>query len=519
MKTIINKYITGLFICLCLGFTLSSCSEDTMDDINKNNNNPLNVDSRFIMTDLMVSSAFNVVGGDFSLYSSIYMEHHVGIHNQMYNAEIRQGEPTSATTYNNTWLSGYEAIKMAKHVIKKTSDETSRDYGNNLTKGIAYIYLAYNAAILTDLFGDIPYYQAGELDERLLPVYYYPEIDKQETIYEEIFANLDEAEKLIPLGDKGLTPGVATQDVIYKGNAELWMKVVHGLRARYKMRLLAKSENKTTVLNEILSDISKSFTSSGEEFKLNYNGDDQLNPLGAFSYSRDALASSQSFLNKLADRKDPRFNKMSVSYDTENVVSISDDELYFPAPNGTPTQTQFVYNIWTTDYTIAGATQMLSYHELLFLKAEAYARLHDSNAEGALKEAVKAGLANYDSSAKDCLLGNFNFDLAATSDEYFDTEVKPLFGANPIKEIMIQKYLAFNGASGESVEAYNDYRRMQALDEDFITLENPKNAEGKFPYRFVYGADEASYNPNFNGLIGDGSYVYKEKVWWAGGTK
>ena len=60
--------------------------------------------------------------------------------------------------------------------------------------------------------------------------------------------------------------------------------------------------------------------------------------------------------------------------------------------------------------------------------------------------------------------------------EYFDKNVKPLFEANPLKETMIQKYLAFFGASGEAVEAYNDYRRLKAAGEDFITLKIKVNS-------------------------------------------
>ena len=41
---------------------------------------------------------------------------------------------------------------------------------------------------------------------------------------------------------------------------------------------------------------------------------------------------------------------------------------------------------------------------------------------------------------------------------------------------MIQKYLAFFGASGESLEAYNDYRRMKGANENLVELKNPLNS-------------------------------------------
>lgn len=61
----------------------------------------------------------------FSLYSSVYMEHETGIGNQLYRAEVRSGEPTTATTYNNAWISVYANIKNAKIVINKCQEDPS----------------------------------------------------------------------------------------------------------------------------------------------------------------------------------------------------------------------------------------------------------------------------------------------------------------------------------------------------------------------------------------------------------
>jgi len=81
-------------------------------------------------------------------------------------------------------------------------------------------------------------------------------------------------------------------------------------------------------------------------------------------------------------------------------------------------------------------------------------------------------------------------------------------------------HLAFYGASGEATEAFNDYRRLKALGEEaFIGLANPLNAQNKFPLRFPYGNSDVSANPNIKTAYGDGSYIYTENVWWAGGTR
>ena len=147
-------------------------------------------------------------------------------------------------------------------------------------------------------------------------------------------------------------------------------------------------------------------------------------------------------------------------------------------------------------------------------------------AEAVLKEAVIAGMANTEINVKAALAAPSVLDYGGleetteeiTSEEaaaYFEASVKPLFAANPLKETMNQKYLAFFGASGESTECYNDIRRMKALNEDLITLKNTN----KFPLRCPYGSDDTTTNPAVKDAYGDGKYVYTEPVWWAGGSR
>ncbi len=520
---IFNNYIACISAIFLTLITFSSCTESTMDGINNNNNYPLNVDAKFIVTELGMSTGFSVVGGDFSLYSSVYVEHETGIHNQMYYAETRLSEPISSTTYNNSWGATYTNIRNAKAVIKKCSPGGLEE-GSDVTLGIAKVFLAYNGAILTDLFGDVPYAEAGETDENWLPVYPQPKVDKQEYIYQQVLKGLDEAIALFDQDGDGIADGedngiygaVGNKDFIYGGDVELWLKAAYGLKARYTMRLLNKSSNVNSDLTKVLDYIDKSFTSADEEFKLAvYDGDNQVNPLASFSYSREALAASKSYVQKLKDRDDPRY-KLAIANAATKIVAdpLTQGEM---ASNGTAEQIQGKYNINATDYAWSAPTQLMSYHELLFLKAEAYARLLDTpNAKLALKDAIAAAFANLQISLESA---GYKPDLSQTvSDTYFTSSVEALFDAAPLKEIIVQKYLAFMGASGESIEAYNDYRRMLGAGENFITLDNPKNTD-KFPLRFVYGNSDVLANPNIGGIVGDGTYVYKEKVWWAGGTR
>lgn len=529
----IYKSIGKLFaLSFLTAFSITSCTEDAMDKVNENPNNPKDAPAKFLITDLGVSTGFNTVGGDFSLYSSVYMEHEAGIGNQLYKAEIRNGEPTIATTYNNTWGTVYSNIKNAKIAVKKCEEDPS-EIGNVVTQAIAKIYLAYNAAMVTDLFGDTPFSETGIFNPNGTPAFMQPKIDTQESIYAEINKNLDEAIVLLDGGnakDTGPSGAVDSRDYIYSGKAASWYKAANALKARYTMRLLNRSSNKTKDLEDILTYVSKSFNSADEEFKLTiYNGDSQVNPLWGFSYSRNSLAASKSLIDKFVERNDPRAPQAFLEPDpTGNIVygyggtQATDIKGINAAPNGTPNEVQNTYGMSMPSWAITTPTLFISYHEVKFLEAEALCRLGRSkDAEAALQVAVTAAFAHIENTIADAAdnwvggkasLGN---DVA---EAYFKNNVKPLFEANPLKETMVQKYLAFFGASGESVEAYNDYRRMKGAGENFVELKNPLNSN-KFPYRFGYGADDVLANLAIKAAFGDGQYVYTEPVWWAGGSR
>lgn len=515
-------FFKKIFVTAILSIAFVSCSEDAMDKINNNKDNTRYVESKFILADVITSSAFSNTGGDINTYMSTYVEHEVGVHNQLHNAEHREGEPSKSTTFNNTWVSCYNALKNARVVLEKT-DEDGPESANKRTRGIAQVLAVYNSALITDLFGDVPYVEAALVDADGLPRFMNPKVDKQQAIYADLFTLLDDAILNLQKTDKN---AIGAHDLMYNGNVAKWTKFAYGLKARYTMRLLNQSSDKKADLEKVLDFISKSFTSANEQAAYAIYDASNLNPLFDFQWSRNALAASESMSKKLIERNDPRLRRVFVDADWAQMTG-ADDENFFMAPNGQTEQRQAFYNTSVFVYSQTAPTLLLSYHELLFLKAEALCRLNRiDEAEEALKGAVDAAIANLEISVNAAMNapsvltygGLEETTESITSDEvasYFASDVKPLFDANPLKEVLIQKYLAFFGASGESTECYSDVRRQKALGDNFITLANPN----KFPLRLPYGASDVINNPNIKSIFGDGEYVYTEQVWWAGGSR
>ena len=486
-----KRYKNILLAALCI-ILVYSCSEDKMDEINENKNNPADVASQFIITDIMTSTAFRVVSSDLAFYASSYVEHNVGIYNQLYNAEIRTSDPISSSTYDNGWSSIYTNLYNLKTIREKCSTGGSEE-GNYYTLGIAQILTAYNLAVLTDLFGDVPW------SEALQPgVIYTPVLDKQEDIYNDVFAFLDSA--IVNLNEDSSYDLLGNQDLLYGGdNASIakWIKLAYGLKARYTMRLSYRNAD----YDAVISYANSSFTKSSEQCQFNYNGSTSTSPFYQFFEDRDYFGASQSLHDKLTDRNDPRDTIFFISYPKT-------DTLIF-APNGEPTQRQGYYGISGISNETA-PTYLLSYHEIEFLKAEAYARNNDlDDAKDALEKGIVAAFAKSNIGLPD-----------STAEKYYENEIAPKLTSQTttLKEIMVQKYLAMY--EEEAVEAYNDIRRLMAMgEEDFISLDNPLNAKGKFPLRYTYGDSDVTTNPNVEEAYGDGTYVYTENVWWAGGTR
>jgi hypothetical protein len=484
-----KKYIFKIAVFLA-AIAITSCSDEVMDEINENLNNPSDVTSDLIITDVMTSSAFSVTGSDLAFYASCYMEHNVGVYGQMYNAEIRSGEPTSSTTYNNSWNAIYTNLYNLQDIIEKCSDGGSEE-GNYYTLGIAQILSAYNLAILTDLFGDVPW------SEALQPgVIFQPVLDSQEDIYTDIFEFLDSA--ITNLSGECDYSLLGDQDFLYDGDdasIAKWIKFAYGLKARYTMRLSYISPDYDSVIT--YADLS--FTDASEQCQFDYNGTTSKSPFEQFFIDRDYFGASQSFHDVMESRDDPRDSVYFQAY-------TDTDELIY-APNGTPDEIQGYYGISGISE-ITAPTYLLSYHELEFLKAEAYARNGDlDNAKASLKLAIVAA----------CEKSNVAVDTA-DSKAYYEAEVEPklLDQASTLKEIMVQKYIAF--FEEEAVETYNDYRRLTAMGDNFIVLDNPLN-DSEFPLRFTYGSEDVTTNTNVSEACGDGTYVYSENVWWAGGSR
>ncbi len=136
---------------------------------------------------------------------------------------------------SNSWSGYYDILRNNKFVYEKAVE---LDYP--LHQGITLVMKSYMFGLITDLWGDAPYSQAlkGEEGgkEATFPVY-----DSQQSIYENILADLEQANTL--LSDNYSSGLVGKADVYYNGDAAKWRRFANSLALRYYMRLAEKMPN------------------------------------------------------------------------------------------------------------------------------------------------------------------------------------------------------------------------------------------------------------------------------------
>jgi hypothetical protein len=485
-----NKF--KIILTLFVGLLLFGCSEEVMDEINENQSstNPTSMSADNLVPDAILKTAYETTATDLAWYTSVFIEHNAGTWNQLYDADGRVGLE-SASLMNNSWNAIYDVMNLLNTIIEKTDPESGEESLNYSARGVAQILMAYNLAVATDMWGDVPYSEAFQGAENLNPVY-----DSQENLYTEIFSLLDNA-----VANLEQVSGIDATDFIYGGDPESWIKAAHALKARYALQL-SKVNGEATAAQAALDAIAAGgFDSADDDMLFEYGAYPQNNPWGTFYYGRDQHSVSSTFFNLLDERNDPR-----IPY----LISTVDGN-YEPAPIGEAAQTFSGYSkslIATSGarWNLQVPTPIITYHEQKFIEAEAKFYLGDATWETALEEAIDesfkyTGVHVYGEALPDT--------MATADDHYFEQEVQPrLTAGNELEEIMTQKYIAM--FEQRSIQAYNDYRRT-----GYPEMQNPNNETVGFPHRMPYALSETQSNPD---NVPDVD-IYSDKIWWAAGSK
>lgn len=522
-----NSYKKIIGLSLISLFALTSCG-DGLEEINKNPNEPEIVPSHTIFNRATRRVSDNTrdawMGGRL-------------LHPWMqYSAQINYVEEDKflyrPTTTQTGWNQLYIAASNFKNIIDLCENpETSNTMAasGNLTNQIAAsrVMLAYTFMLLTEHFGDVPYYSYGSdnsdfqalklADGILNPVY-----ATQEQIYTDLLKELSEANDQFILGSSVFNSG----DGIYGGDASKWKKFANSLRLRIANRVKDVLPSAQAAMADAISD--GVFTSNDDNAVQQY-GSSALegNPLwnAYFVGNRTDFAVNDRFIRLLKGLSgdygvDPRLKYMAaptglrLSEVSDGDYEISDNlDDYQGMPYGLP-EDRLSSNNAVADLSFFSSPILSANHgEVIMEYAEVEFILSEMNGwnQSNYEKGVTASMARWGVPEEE--IAAYISMLPAASAEHVAT----------------QKYIALYM---QSQEAWSEYRRtgypssdilllpgQMGLEADGVTTYTfiPEDDVDHIPFRVRYPEGEQSLNvDNWKAASarlsnGDG---LSSKLWW-----
>jgi hypothetical protein len=225
--------------------------------------------------------------------------------NQYGGAYVKQEEFTSLL-----WERDYpDKILNIVDAVDRTTDKPTK---TNLN-AICRVMKVYLFSRITDLYGDVPYTEAGRAYKSGIDK---PKFDIQKDIYTDFFKELTEATaQMDPSKD------VVTQDLFYKGDIAHWKKFANSLHLRLAMRLvkidpvLAQKEAVAAFNGGLISNNNDICKLDHENIQNNYD-DIRGNGLSASITNGDIIQTRlcNTLINIMKNNNDPRLQYIAKSY-------------------------------------------------------------------------------------------------------------------------------------------------------------------------------------------------------------
>ncbi|HHH54765.1 MAG TPA: SusD/RagB family nutrient-binding outer membrane lipoprotein, partial [Bacteroidetes bacterium] len=231
-----KKNIYLIFTGLALIF-IASCTKN-FEEINTNpNNNP----DKAPLTNVFAYIIQNLS----AKYGTTEMEYAGS-----YVGYVTKGTYTDVTRYVTSpspsiWNGVYSTtVRNSNFVI----DEAEKE-GNKNLQAATMILKAYGLQLVTDIYGKVPYTEAGQALSGVI----HPKYDSEEQIYNDLLSQLDIANEI--LEDKAEAGLLGDGDLLYGGDILKWKKFCNSLHLRMAIRISNVNHDKAKAeISKILSD-------------------------------------------------------------------------------------------------------------------------------------------------------------------------------------------------------------------------------------------------------------------------
>jgi hypothetical protein len=410
--------------------SLAACDKFfTGPGIDTNPNVPVDATADQLFVGFQAFNTYNLTG-DVNRVISLFTQQMAGTGRQW------AGYDQYTLTENDfSWDTFYEGGGLVD--LFKVQDKISSD---KIYLGITQVWEALTVGILADVWGDIPFSEAGHGNLT-------PKLDHQLDVYTALQTLLDQA--IANLNGAGVGPGPA--DLIYGGDKTAWIAAAHTLKARLYMHV---AEVDPTAYAKALTETASGIASSAGDFTTyQSSGTGEANHWYQFRLQRGTDMSPGKFLvDLMKSRNDPRLSQYFSAGPGANGVI-----------NGAPPGFEYDATIsWLSATRGApGFRQpVLTSDENTLIKAEAQFKTGASTAALATLNAYRTRI------------GMSTFATLAGNALY--------------TQIMQEKYVALF----QNIESWNDYKRT------CYPNVTPVDGSNYVPARLLYGTAERNANPN-----------------------
>lgn len=343
MNNLIKKYIGKgslmmAFAFMTTGVALTSCSDDTLSNINTDKTKVSNLDPNAQLTTALLQTY-----GDFSLmdtyrnYITGFTQHFAGGWNVTNYAGSNFAEDDIS---RRIWDRYYElSIKNLVDAIHRSEDKP------NLNAALR-IHRVYLTAVLADIYGDVP---ASEAGLGYIAGISTPKYDTVEELYNWFFEELTACEALLGTGTDNISGDVTSMG----GDVAQWKKYANALRMRYAMRISdvnpqkAQDEfEKAVAAGAISSAADDAYIKYADSPYTYYDGandyDFRTNALSEILYGQDATSPtfvSSTLFYQMQRTNDPRLYRICRHYynikrsqvkpDKEENIDLTDEVLAY----------------------------------------------------------------------------------------------------------------------------------------------------------------------------------------------
>ena len=441
------------------------------------------------------------------------------------------------------WLQRY--TRMAKG-LADIVDRTADDPAFQNINAAGRILRVYTYTQLTDLYGDIPYFDAGEGYYKgiLKPAY-----DKQEDIYDDFFKQLDMADAQLRTGTD-----ILTYDQYYGGDTEKWRKYANSLHLRLALRLVkvnpekAKAEAQKAIANGVMTSVEDLCRIKYENVANPSAGPGRGNAVSnRLSADPHNFRYSRRFIQYLEETGDPRLRILAASYFNDDLKQDITDLVY--AEKGSyaamaRATDRFDWENYDNDASNPdpslqidvngdGVTEEVTPH-MQYLQPSAYFYAYDApyvnmgyaevellQAEAALRWGLGTGTAA-EHFAKALAAGVEQMKVYNKDIQPSAASIAAFVAANPLSANQAEALEQINmqiwvGHIFNPFEAFANWRRTGIPEIVFLNRDPARNQSGgKTPRRLLYPVEEQIKNPeNYQAAIDRvPGYDWTVGVWW-----